>query len=126
MRHDRTVRVGLTVLLGGAFWATSAGCTHNYYYGSVPGGCPPSAGGSPSVVQYGSVCEVPSQVVDGGTVIATNPPGTLPALGGPRPPRIVLSDSPNSSRLAWRRSDPDGGLATTRVEGARDDSTVTK
>lgn len=126
MRHARILRVGLTVLLGAAFWGMSAGCTHNYYYGGVPTACAPTPGGVlSSGVQYGSVCEVPSQVVGGGTVIATNPPGSPPALSGPRPPRVVLSDSPGSSP-SWRRADPDGGLATTRVDGAVDDPTVTK
>ena len=126
MRADRTRYEVLSALLGAAILSTLAGCTHNYYYGGVPVACPPSPGGVVSSdVQYGSVCEVPSQVVGGGTVIATNPPGTPPALSGPRPPRIVLSETP-SSRLAWRRADPDGGVATTRVDGAVDEPTVTK
>lgn len=121
MRDARTLRLGFTALLGAALWGTSAGCTHNYYYGGTPVACAPSAGGVlSSGVPYGSVCEVPSQVVGGGTVIATNPPGTAPALGGPRPPRVVLSETPG-----WRRSDPDGGVAT-RVDGNVDEPRVTK
>jgi len=123
MRDARTLRMGLTVLLGAALWGTSAGCTHNYYYGGgAPVACAPSPGGVlSSGAQYGSVCEVPSQVVGGGTVVATNPPGTPPTLSGPRPPRVVLSETPG-----WRRADPDGGVATTRVDGAVDEPTVTR
>ncbi len=125
MHYARTLRVGFTVMLGAAFWVSLAGCTHNYYYGTPVTGCPPSTTTAPSGVQYGQVCEVPSQVVGGGTVIATNPPGDAPALGGPRPPRIVLSEPP-SSRQAWRRADPDSGLATTRVQVGDDDQTIVK
>ncbi len=125
MRVAQNLRLASTALLGAVLTVQSTGCTHNYYYGGVPVACAPSTGGVVSSnVQYGSVCEVPSQVVGGGTVIATNPPSTPPALSGPRPPRVVVSDGPDS-RPPWRRADPDS-TRVTRVEGAVDDPTVTK
>ena len=125
MRQARFVRGGVLALLAGAIGAGSAGCTHNYYYGNVPP-CGPGVI-EPGTLQNGSVCEVPTQVV-GGTVVASGPTGTTTtALGGPRPPRIVVSEPMNgSSRFPWRRSDPESGIATTNVEGALGDSTATR
>lgn len=111
------------VLLGAALWSGQSGCTHNYYYGTPV--CGPTAV-APSTVEYGAMCDVPTQVVGGGTVVAGKPLQTSPVLGGARPPRVVVSE-PRGSRLGgWRSADPDGGLATTRVEGALDDPTLTR
>src|SRR5689334_20400919 len=71
MRRARFVRGTLGVLLAG--WVGSAGCTHNYYYGAVPVACAPGTAVVPGSVSYGSVCEVPAQVVGGGTVVASSP-----------------------------------------------------
>ena len=126
MRHARTQRVGLTLVLGAALWTTSAGCTHNYYYGAVPSACAPATV-APSSASYGSVCEIPTHVVGGATTVVSSPYVlSTPILTGPRPPRIVLSEPNVNTRPSWRRGDPDSGLATTRVEGALDDSTITK
>ena len=129
MRRARTQRVGLTLVLGAALWTTSAGCTHNYYYGAVPAGCAPSTTLTPSSVSSNTVCEVPTHVVGGATTVVSSPYVlSTPVLTGPRPPRIVLSEPNVNTRPSWRRGDPDSGsgLATTRVEGALDDSTITK
>ncbi len=80
----------------------------------------------PGGVQYGSVCDVPTQVVGGGSIVAQNPPGTTVVTGPPRSPRVVVSEPAGGMRSRWRRSDPESGLATTRVEGALDEPTVTK
>jgi hypothetical protein len=130
MRHDR--------ILSGSLWAVlaigaigSTGCTHNYYYTS-PAGSPcapvtlaPATPVASNVVQYGEICEVPTRVVGGSTVVAGVPVISPPVLAGPRPPRIVLSE-PGGSRVRtpWRRQDPESSLATTRVEGAVDDDTT--
>src|SRR5207253_7701712 len=120
MRHVRTKCGGLVVVLAVAGSIASSGCTHNYYYGATPV-CGPTTV-TPGVVTYGEVCEVPTQVVGGGTIVASSPLRTSPTLGGPRPPRVVVSE-PNGREGGWRRPDPESSLATTRVEGQLDDPT---
>jgi len=116
MRQARFTPRVVGTLLSLAGSVLSAGCTHNYYYGAAPA-CAPVVGGVVTDGDYGSVCEVPSQVVGGSTVVAAVPARPTPTLTGPRPPKVVMSQ-PNGSRDVWRRSDPDG-LAVTRVEGGR-------
>jgi hypothetical protein len=109
--------------MGMALLTTSSGCIHNHYY-TPAAGCPPTVTSSAGVVDYGALCEVPNQVVNGGTVVSGKPLVASPVLGGARPPRVVVSQ-PGGSRLgSWRNADPEGGLATTRVEGAIDDPTL--
>ena len=132
MRHARLTKSCLASLL--AFCGLmSSGCTHNYYYptpGSGSGPCVPMTvlpGATASnVPSYGEICEVPTQVVGGGTVLAGTPLTTTPVLVGARPPRVVLSDPAGRGRGPWRRTDPESSLATTRVEGALDDPTLTR
>jgi hypothetical protein len=126
MRRARFTRGTLGVLLAG--WVGSAGCTHNYYYGSVPVACAPGTSTLlPGTVQYGSVCEVPAQIVGGGTVVASSP-GIRSSVVGTAPPssRVVVSEPLDRPRLSWRRSDPESNQMTTRVEGALDDDTTVK
>lgn len=132
MRHDR--------ILGGSLWVVLAmgaigttGCTHNYYY-ATPVGSPcapvtlaPATPVASTVTPYGEVCEIPTRVVGGSTVVASVPVISPPLLTGPRPPRIVLSEpGGNRIRTPWRRHDPESSLATTRVEGALDDDTTVR
>lgn len=130
MRHSRLTNSVFGSLLVSC-WLTASGCTHNYYC-TTPGSgpCAPMTvvpGATASNVQtYGEICEVPTQVVGGGTVVAGTPLTTTPALGGARPPRVVLSDPAGRGRGPWRRTDPESSLATTRVEGALDDPTVVR
>lgn len=105
MRQARFLHGGMLLLL--------AGCTHNYYYGTVPS-C------APGTVQYGSVCDVPAS--SGGAAVAQN--GTRSSAVGSTP-SVVVSE-PSGPRLSWRRADPEASIATTRVEGAIDDSTSTR
>jgi hypothetical protein len=123
MRLARIARGGSIALLGGVIG--SAGCTHNYYYGNVPV-CPPPTTVAPGTVQYGASCDVPTQVVGGSS--ATQDASRAPVLTGSMPPRVVVSEPLiGPPRFpSWRRTDPDSSLATTRVEGALDDPTVTK
>jgi len=105
-----------------------SGCTHNHYYGASVPACGPTVVGSiggADAPEYGAVCEVPNQVVSGGSVVAQRQPGVT-VVPAPKAPRVVVSEPSGGSRLAWRRSDPEDGLATTRVEGALDDPTVTR
>jgi hypothetical protein len=135
MRPIRTVRVRPGIVLVAALLSASSGCIHNHYYGATPvASCDPSSsplGPSSTSVPFGQVCEIPSQVTggsgsSGGTVVATSPVPPGPLLSGPRPPRVVLSEPNTGPRFAWRRADPDSGLATTRVEGNIDDPSVTR
>ena len=123
MRLTRFARGGSIALLGGVIG--SVGCTHNYYYGNVPV-CPPSTTVAPGAVQYGASCDVPTQVVGGSS--ATQGPSRSSVLTGALPPRVVVSEPiVGPPRFpSWRRTDPDSGLATTRVDGALDDPTITR
>ena len=125
MRHARRRRAGLGVLLAGI--VSSSGCTHNHYYGAAMPACGPTVAGQTVTdgADYGAVCEVPNQVVSGGNVVAGRQAGTV-VIPAPKAPRVVVSEPRGNSRLAWRRSDPEEGLATTRVEGALDDPSVTR
>jgi hypothetical protein len=119
-------------------WAGASGCIHNHYYGTGMPGCPPI--GQPVTTQVGSICDVPT-----GQVIVSNPSssrtissnvtaqplaeGTAVASNGQ--PRVVISQpafgppsiGQSTSRLKWRRPDPES-LATTKVEGGLDDTTL--
>jgi hypothetical protein len=126
MRRARFVRGTLGVLVAG--WVGSAGCTHNYYYGGVPTACAPGTTTVvPGTVQYGSVCDLPSRLFGGGTVVAASP-GVRSSVVTSAPPgsRVVVSEPANRSGLTWRRADPESGLATTRVEGTIEDETTVK
>jgi hypothetical protein len=113
-----------------AGWVGSAGCTHNYYYGTVPTACAPGTTTTivPGTVQYGSVCDLPGRLFGGGGTVVAASPGVRSSVVASAPPnsRVVVSEPANRSGLTWRRSDPENGLATTRVEGALDDETSVK
>ena len=121
MRRARFPRAGLALLLTGL--TASTGCTHNYYYGNAVPVCTPGAVVVPGAAPYGSVCEVPTQV-GGGTVVAQGP--VRSTVIGPMPPRVVVSEPGTRPRFGWQRSDPESGLATTRVEGAIDEPTISR
>ena len=111
---------------------TSTGCTRNYYYSGLPGCGPtqviPGATQYGQAVQYGNVCEVPTQVVGGtGGLIAQSTEISAPIISRGKPPRVVISEPLGSglrARSNWRVSDPDTNLATTKVEGGVDDTTT--
>ena len=125
MRRARFGRGTLGVILAG--WVGSAGCTHNYYYGTVPTACAPGTTVVPGTVQYGSICDLPSRIFGGGTVVTASP-GVRSSVvaSAPLNSHVVVSEPANRSGLSWRRSDPESGLATTRVEGALEDDTTVK
>jgi hypothetical protein len=104
---------------------TGLGChQHYHYYGTSP--CGPTAPISSSV-QSGSVCDVPTQVVEGGTSLADGSSRSTTVTGGSTAtPRVVVSEPSNPSRFSWRRSDPDGSLASTSVQGTVDDAKVNR
>jgi hypothetical protein len=97
------------------------GCHQHYYYYGNPPGCGPISP-APSSIQYGSTCDVPTQVIEGGTVLPRRV--DEPALvGHARRPRVVVSEN-DRPRSSWKATDPEASLATTQVEGALRDSTV--
>jgi hypothetical protein len=104
-------------------WAGVSGCTHNYYYGYP-------AGTAPGVL--GEVCQVPTQT-SGGTVIVQSPGQPTYVAAAPANAPVLVSEPligggpllRAGSRFTWRRPDPES-LATTRIDGAIDDSTVTR
>jgi hypothetical protein len=116
-------------LLSGLLTSAPAGCTHNYYYGVNPCAPAPTAVVPGSAVQYGSVCEVPTEVYGGsGSSVAGRSTLTAPVLGPARPPKVVVSE-PNGgsgSRFSWHRSDSESNMVTTRVDGAVDTPSVTR
>jgi hypothetical protein len=127
MRRAHYVRGALGVILTGLVGST--GCTHNYYYGGVPTACAPGTTTIvPGSIQYGSVCEVPSRLFGGGTVVASSPGVRSSVVGtAPSGSRVVVSEPANGSGPSWRRSDPESNLAArTRVEGALEDDTTVK
>jgi hypothetical protein len=125
MRQAQTLRAAAWLVL--AVVAGSAGCTHNYYYGNAVPVCPEA---TTTVNTISPVCEVP---VVGGTLFSQ---GGNPSLftGAPRATRVVVSE-PSDGGIpirgggpfaSWRRSEPESSLATTRIEGALQDSSVNR
>jgi hypothetical protein len=115
----------LGFILAGAMVSAGVGChQHYYYYGD---GCAPGAP-VPSSVRTGPVCDVPVQSVEGGTSLASGSTRSTVVSGGSpsNSSRVVVSEASEPSRVAWRRSDPDGSLATTSVQGTTNDSSVNR
>lgn len=125
MRRAPILRAGAASLLAALAVAANTGCIHNHYYGTAAGMPVCNTGPSSTevaVVPYGAVCEVPSRV-EGGTVVAQSPTRSdPPAAVAQAPQSRVLVSQPRMANRPWRRTDPEGGLATTRVEGGLDES----
>jgi len=123
MSRPRTTRAGALALLVAACAPALTGCIHNHYY--TAGGVPAYTSTDLGPVTIGSVCEVPPTQIVGGTIVTQAPPAAGPgaAKAGTAPaPRVVVSQPATGPRLSWRRPDPEGSLATTRVDGGIDDS----
>ncbi len=113
------------VILAGAMVFAGVGChQHYYYYGDA---CAPIAP-VPSTVRTGPVCDVPAQSVEGGTKLSSGSTrSTIVSGGSPsNSSKVVVSEPSEPSRVSWRRSDPDGSLATTSVQGSTNDSSVNR
>src|SRR4051795_10718178 len=99
MRRALIVRGTVGSLLVGMLGST--GCTHNYYYGTVPTACAPGTTTViPGAVQYGSVCDLPSRLFGGGgaTVVASSPGVRSSVVGGTPSSsgsRVVVSEPAN-------------------------------
>jgi hypothetical protein len=114
----------LGVILAGEVVCTVSGChQHYYYYGNPP--CSPCSP-APNTVQYGSVCDVPTQVVEGGTTLSDSSGRSTTVTGTKNSTRVVVSEPTNPSPFSWRKSDPEASMATTSVEGAATDSTINR
>ena len=126
MLHARTVFrcCGFGVL--SAVTLVSTGCTHNHYYSNNPCGPTAPLAVMPGSIQNGTICDVPTEVYGGsaGSTVSTPSAVSTPMAARARPPRVVISEPNGNSRFTWRRSDPESGLATTRVEGAIEEPTT--
>jgi hypothetical protein len=110
----------LGVILAGELAFTGIGChQHYYYYGDA---CPPGAPVS-STVRSGAVCDVPVEVVEGGTKLAD---GSNRSTISSNSSRLVVSEPTEPAKVAWRRSDPEGSTTTTSVTGTVNDSSVNR
>ncbi len=112
------------VVLGGLMLCLGQGCHQHYHYYNSNPACPPGASMAPSSIQYGSVCDVPSEEVEGGNVISSNSTRSTTIGGTRKSERVVVSQPQCAAPFSWRKSDPDSGLATTSVEGGIDDPTI--
>ena len=129
MRHVRFLafcrRRLLGVILAGELAFTGMGCHQNYYY--YGDACPPGTP-VPSTVRAGPVCDVPTEVVEGGTKLADGSSRSTVVSGAvsSNSSRVVVSEPSEPAKVAWKRSDPDGSLATTSVQGTVNDSSVNR
>lgn len=109
-------------VLAAAMVFMGVGChQHYYYYGDA---CPPPAT-VPSTVRTGTVCDVPTEVVEGGTKVASSSSRSTVVSGAVtnNSKRVVVSEPSEPAKIAWKRSDPDAPVATT-VQGSLNDSSV--
>jgi hypothetical protein len=112
-------------LLAGGIAFSGAGCCQQPYWCYYPANpCAPAP--LPSSVQAGPVCDVPTEVVEGGTkVVGGSSRSTTVSGGQAAAPRVVVSQPTNtSSRFSWRRTD-DSTVATS-VTGTTDDASVNR
>src|SRR4051812_50503 len=93
-------KVAWWALLGGLF-VSGTGCQHHhyYYYGNSPN-CPPTT--ATSVVE-GPVCDVPGQVIQGGTVVSSAADEPT-IISKPRRSKVVVSQSTGGGRSSWKAS----------------------
>lgn len=131
MRHPGFLHGGLGLLILG--WTMSmTGCTHNHYYTAGVPVCGPAPVAVPATVANGAVCDVPTQVEGGSLVAQGDGRSTIvsgaPIYSGTKAPRVVVSEPNSGLRLGrWQRANPESsGVATTRVEGAYNDSTINR
>ena len=82
----------------------------------------------PSTVRSGAVCDVPAEVVEGGPKVAARPSRSTLVSGAvsSNSSRVVVSEPSEPSKVAWKRTDPDGGVTTTSVQGTVNDSSVNR
>jgi hypothetical protein len=115
----------LQLVLGGVAIFTGSGCPQPYlYYPVAP--CPPGTT-APATVQYGSMCDPPTQVVEGATTLSDSPSRSTTVSGAANSSRVVVSRPKDPSPFSWRRSDPDAPIAaTTTVEGGLDGPTTNR
>jgi hypothetical protein len=110
----------LGVILAGELAFAGVGCHQHYYYYGDPA-CGPSTTTLPSTVQSGTtICDGPTQVVEGGTKVG-NGSTVSSNVSGTKSSRVVVSEPRNS----WKtKADPDSSVARTDVEGALNGPTI--
>ena len=114
----------LGIILAGQLTVTGIGCHQNYYY--YGDACGPGTA-VPSSVRTGPVCDVPTAVVEGGAKLADGTNRSTEVSGATassKSSRVVVSEPSEPPKVAWKRSDPDGDLATTSVSGSLNDAPV--
>lgn len=115
----------LQLVLGGAAIFMGSGCHQHYHY-YTSAACPPGTT-APGTVQYGTMCDPPTQVVDGAATISDSPSRSTTVSGTASSSRVVVSQPKDSSAFSWRRSDPDAPIAaTTTVEGGINGPTINR
>jgi hypothetical protein len=112
------------IVLAGGLAFTGMGCHQNYYY--YGDSCPPTTT-VPSTVRAGAVCDVPTQVVEGGTKMASGSSRATVVSGAvsSNSSRVVVSEPTEPAKVAWKRSDPDSA-ATTTVQGTANDPSINR
>ncbi len=130
MRHVRFFvfcrRRRLGVVLAGWLALMGMGCHQDYYYYSDP--CAPGTAVSSSV-RTGPVCDVPTSVVEGGTKLADGSNRSTVVTGATSSTtssRVVESEPSEPPKVAWKRSDPDGSVSSTSVQGTVNDAAVNR
>ena len=114
------------LILAGELALTGMGCHQNYYY--YGDACPPGTP-MPSTVRSGPVCDVPTEVVEGGAKLAdgSNRSTVVSGTVSSNSSKVVVSEpSSEPQKVAWKRSDPDGSVTATKTQGTRDDSSVNR
>ena len=87
-----------------------------FYYGA-PACVPVVPAPAPPV--NGKAGEPPTEVIEGGTTSMDSSVRSTTVVGSGSSPRVVVSESDDPPRSAWRRNpNPEDSLATTSVEGA--------
>jgi hypothetical protein len=115
------------IVLAGGLALTCMGChQHYYYYGDQ---CAPGAPVSSSV-RTGPVCDVPAEAIEGGTKVADGSNRSTVVTGATSSStssKVVVSEPRDEpAKVAWRRSDPDGGVTSTSVQGTVNDATINR
>ena len=116
----------LGVILAGELAFTGMGCHQNYYY--YGDACPPGTP-VPSTVRSGPVCDVPTEVVEGGTKLADGSSRSTVVSGtvSSNSSKVVVSEPSNEPRKSHGNVPIlMGALTTTSVQGTVNDSSVNR
>jgi hypothetical protein len=112
-------------ILAGGLALAGSGCCNPPFWCCQRNPCAPATV-LPSTVQAAPVCDVPTEVVEGGTKLSGGSSRSTTVSGGQTTSsKVVVSEPANSSRFPWRRSE-DSSLASTTVQGTTNDAAVNR